>query len=371
MSIYLDYAASAPLKPEIRELFHELSASPLGNASSLHRHGRGSRMHLEMAREQCAASLGCRVEEIVFTSGATESDNLALWGVSRLAPRGAHILVSAVEHPAIALYAQSLRDQGFLMETIPVDSAGRVRLSELEQLLRPETALVSVMAANNEVGTFQPIQEIAELLGGQNALFHVDAAQYPLRANCGADLISYSAHKLGGLPGGLLYVRKGVSLAPMLIGGAQEDSRRAGTSNVLQARCTAAALELYFKEDRSLTVDLRNSWETLVGELPEAELLAAEAPRAPHISAWLFGSRAAEPLLVQLDLAGISASSGSACSSHSIEPSKVLMAMGFDERRSAGLIRFSIGWNTHRQELEEAFTVLRKILIGEGARAAI
>lgn len=363
MGIYLDYAATAPLKPEIRQLFERLSLEPLGNASSLHRFGRRARMLLEGARESVAQSLDCRVEEVVFTSGATESDNLALWGVSRLASAGSHLLVSAVEHPAIMAYAEALTQSGFAVEKIPVDRQGRVHPDEVAARLRPETCLVSVMAVNNEVGTIQPLEQLAEVIKGSGALFHVDAAQSPLRPSaCGADLISYSSHKLGGLPGGLLYVRKGVALAPIFLGGAQEDSRRAGTSAVLQASCTAEALKLYFQEDRGEILKLRQYWERLLGSHPQAELLAGQAERAPHVSAWLFGERPAEPLLVRLDLRGVAASSGSACSSHSIEPSKVLLAMGYGEQRAAGLIRFSLGWRTTRAELDQAWSVLQQEL---------
>lgn len=353
MAIYLDYAATAVLRPEIGDLLQRLTHESLGNASSLHRWGRNARMHLETARETCAQLLKAQVEEIVFCSGATEADNLALWGVTRLADQP-HLLISAVEHPAVAAYADFLAQSGVEVERIPVDDQGRVCVETLTAQLRPNTCLVSVMAANNEVGTRQPIAEIVTALADHPALLHVDAAQQTLTGDCGADLISYSGHKLGGLPGGLLYVRKGVSLAPMLLGGSQEDSRRAGTSNVIAAVAMAEVLRLALADDQTRIQSLRARLEERLVAVPGARLLAGEAERAPHISAWLFAGLVAEPLLARLDLAGLAASSGSACSSHSIEPSKVLLAMGFNEREAAGLIRLSLGWKTSQEDVDQA-----------------
>lgn len=354
--MYLDYAASAPLHPALRSKLSELWGHEWGNASSLHQHGRRARMVLEDARERVAAHLGAKVEEVVWTSGATEANNLAVLGWMRLQPKGAHCLVSAVEHPSVWEAAESLRAEGYAMDPLPVDEHGQVRLDLLERLKRPETALISVMAVNNEVGTIQPLEELKRLKG--RARLHVDAVQaawtgWPSLE--GVDMLSLSAHKLGGPVGcGCLFLRQGLRVHPILIGGAQEDRRRAGTSNPLGALALAEAMDL----QASLTGhgEALRTWvgelELQLAEIPGARLWGAEAPRSPHISSWSFEDVLAEPLLVRLDMEGVSASSGSACSSHSIEPSRILLAMGASPSAARGLIRFSFGYGTRRDELE-------------------
>lgn len=362
MAIYLDYAATAPLKPAILDAVAGYLSSGAGNPSSLHGHGRAARMALETAREQCAEALGARVEEIVFTSGATEANNLALWGVMSLAQPGSRLLISAVEHPSVRDYAHSLARHGYQVAEIPVGAQGRVHPRALAALLDAETALVSVMAVNNEVGTVQPIEELAALCREHGVLFHTDAVQ-GLPSPGSADLVSVSGHKLGGLPGGLLLVRKGLKLAPMLIGGSQEDSRRAGTSNVAAAVSLGLALAQRAGEAERLG-RLRERFEARVRRVPGASLLGAAAERAPHISAWLFGEIPAEALLVRLDLAGISASSGSACSSHSLDPSHVLLAMGYSEKEALRLVRFSFGHATTEQDVDQVAEALPGLVGG-------
>ncbi len=363
MGIYLDYAATAPVRPEVRRLVDQGLSRGLGNPSSLHRLGRQARMVLEQAREDCARQLEAKVEEIIFTSGATESNALALWGTMRLGPDGGHLLYSAVEHPAVAEYAASLMAFGYEVETVPVNRQGVIDLGELRTRIRPNTVLVSVMAANNEVGALQPIESVAELCREAGVLLHVDCVQSPLTAACGADLMSLSGHKLGGLPAGCLYLRQGLRLAPMLIGGAQEDSRRAGTPNVLGAASLAAALECHQDDgERERVKSLRDYLEEQLTEVEGSHLIAREAPRAAHVSAWLFEGLTAEPLLARLDLDGVAASSGSACSSHSVEPSKVLLSMGYSDLQAAGLIRFSLGWASERSDVERAvLSVVRAV----------
>lgn len=374
MAIYLDYAATAPLRPEVKQLVADLMEQGLGNPSSLHRQGRAARMVLEQAREDCARQLGAQVEEIVFTSGATEANALALGGTMRLAPAGAHLLYSAVEHPAVRDYAASLEEVGYVVEAIPVDSQGRVAPDQVAALLRPETALVSVMAANNEVGTRQPIPELAAVCHEHGTLLHVDAVQEPLHASCGADLMTLSGHKLGGVPAGCLYLRQGLRVAPMLIGGAQEDSRRAGTPNLIAAASLALVLGLRSQPEQARIASLRQQLESRLSGLAGGHLLGGGTDRADHISAWIFEDVPAEPMLARLDLSGLAASSGSACSSHSIEPSKVLLSMGYSDVQASGLIRFSPGWATTSHEIDEAARLVEQaveqVRLGRKGRVA-
>lgn len=347
--VYLDYAATAPLLPEVRAWLAESGFEQAGNPSSLHRFGRQARFELETARERCAAFLGARVEEIVFTSGATESDNLALTGV--VGP-GEHLLVSAVEHPAVLERARWMG-----AELLPVDSRGLVHPEELLARLRPETRLVSVMWVNNETGAVQPIADLAAICREHGVLFHVDAVQaagfLELRPEkLGIDLLSLSGHKLGGLSGaGLLYCRRGLRLAAALAGGGQEDHRRAGTPNL----SGLVSLGLALQRPRTDTAGLKARLEAGLSRLPGALCLSGAAP---HISAWRFAGLRAEPILVRLDLEGIAASSGSACSSHSLEPSHVLQAMGCSEEEARGLVRFSFGWGSTAQDVDRVLEVL-------------
>ncbi len=340
---YLDYAAHAPLRPEIRLRLEELSALPLGNPSSLHSPGRQARMLLEEARETCARVLGAKVEEIVFTSGATEANNLALRG---MLPPGSHFLVSSTEHPSVRDCARALKDVE--VEWLPVDRQGRVDPQDVKSRLKANTRLISVMAVNNEIGTVQPFQELA----GLGVPLHVDGVQDRTFHPRGADLYTLSGHKLGAPVGiGLLYVRQGLTLNPMLVGGAQEDNRRAGTSPAIAAALLALALTLP-------QVDLQPLKDRLVAGMR----LQPIPGDVPHISAWL-AEIPAETVLVALDLAGVAASSGSACSSHSIEPSHVLQAMGYTPEQSRCLVRFSLGWDTTTQDVDQAIAAMAALRI--------
>jgi cysteine desulfurase len=356
---YLDYAATALLRPELRELLRQCYDQDWGNASSLHRAGHQARMRLEEARERVAGCLGARVEEIVFTSGATEANNLALFGWMRLQPPGSHLIVSAIEHPSVWEAAEALTLEGYRVDTAPVDRWGRVEVDALLALLRPETALVSLMAVNNEVGVIQPVAEVVAAKGAWK--LHVDAVQSALvgwPALDGIDMLSLSAHKLGGPVGsGCLFLRQGLRLAPLLVGGAQEDHRRAGTHNVVAALALAEALEVSARRRPEEWERLSELRARLEGCLP-GQLLGAGRERSPHISSWIFEGVRAEPLLVLLDLEGIAASSGSACSSHSLEPSRVVLAMGYSPELSRGLIRFSLGHATRAVDIEHLCEVM-------------
>lgn len=352
--MYLDYAASAPLHPLVRDRLQQLLQTEAGNASSLHAHGRRARMELERSREEVAGFLGARVEEIVFTSGATEANNLALLGWMRQQPAGAHMLISAVEHPSVWEAAEMLAYEGYRWDPLEVDGSGIVDLERLKAKLRPETTLVSVMAVNNEVGSLQPVAELARR--DRPWKLHVDAVQsawvgWP--ALQGIDFLTLSAHKMGGPVGsGCLFLRQGLRLQPLMVGGAQEDHRRAGTSNVWAAVGLAAAMEWVAREGRREGLRLRvlqQQLEMALGQVEGATRLGG--PCSPHLSSWIFEGVTAESLLVLLDMHGISASSGSACSSHSLEPSRVLLAMGYSPQQARGLVRFSLGFATTSEEI--------------------
>lgn len=367
---YLDYAATAPLRPQINERIQELGAQELGNPSSLHRAGRQARMVLEHARERIAAALGARVEEILFCSGATEADNLAILGpLTHADTRCRHLLSSAIEHAAVyeTVRRQELLGRG--VSWLQVHADGRIDLEHLTALLKQHPlSLVSVMACNNEVGTRQPVTRVGELCREHGALFHCDGVQDPravrelIRQGL-VDLACLSGHKLGGLHGGLLYVRQGVAINPQIVGGSQEDGRRAGTSEVLRAESLALALELTLSEEEQRVKDCRNLLESELLTIPGATRLGPGGEeRAGHITSWLFQGVSAEPILVALDLQGVCASSGSACSSHSVEPSRVVKAMGYGDQRATGLVRFSFGWKSDTKEVESAASIVKDVV---------
>ncbi len=368
--IYLDYAATAPMRPEVSEQLSTLSAQTLGNPSSLHRAGRQARHLLEEARERCAVLLGAKVEEIVFCSGATEADNLAILGPLNH-PDSSHrgVITSALEHAAVFSPARMLEETGQAVSWLEVSSSGQIVLDSLSKALKTQpSTIVSVMACNNEVGSRQPLEAVTALSREHKALLHVDSVQDPRQAkdlisSGSVDLLTLSGHKMGGMPGGLLYVRQGVPLAPQILGGAQEDGRRAGTSEVLRAVSLATALESTLKEDPAPLRQTRKILEDRLLGIPGAQLLGptSEEERSDHISSWLFGSISAEPILAQLDLLGICASSGSACSSHAIEPSRVVKAMGYGEQ-AMGLVRFSLGWKTNHDEVQRAADLVEESL---------
>jgi cysteine desulfurase len=367
--IYLDYAATAPLRPEIAQRVNELNEQPLGNPSSLHRAGRRARMVLESARERCADSLGAKVEEVLFCSGATEADNLAILGtLTHVDTTQQHLISSPIEHAAVYETIKRQEQLGRSVTWLTVDGVGCVDLEHLSQALedRPES-LVSVMVANNEIGTRQPVAEIGRLCREHGALFHADGVQDPETARqlIGeglVDLVCLSGHKLGGLHGGLLYVRQGVAINPQIVGGSQEDGRRAGTSEVLRAESLAAALGLALAEEPENVLACRALLEQTLSQISGARRLGPESGRVSHISSWLFGDLPAEPILVALDMKGVCASSGSACSSHSVEPSRVVKAMGYSEERAAGLVRFSFGWKSDTKETERAAASVRDVV---------
>ncbi|MBI3332758.1 MAG: cysteine desulfurase [Candidatus Omnitrophica bacterium] len=363
--IYLDYNATSPLRPEARQRMLHLLEEAFGNASSLHQKGRQARAVVEEARARLLAALGDPRGQIVFTSGGTEADNLALKGVARAnRQKGDHLIVSSVEHHAVLHAAQSLAEEGIRVTLLPVDHRGLVDLQFLQGAITPKTVLISVMHANNEVGAVQPIEAIGRIARERGVLFHTDGVQsfgkLPLDAReAGADLVSLSAHKIGGPKGvGALYLRQGLRIAPLIHGGPHEHSLRAGTENVAGIGGMQAALEAALDERRDGAAGrvegLRNRLEEGLKErVPDLLVNGQGVPRLPGTLNASFRGCHGETLLMAFDLAGIAVSTGSACSSGSTEQSHVLAAMGLEASSIEGSIRFSLGWGTTGEEIGE------------------
>jgi cysteine desulfurase len=366
--VYLDHAATTPVRAEAAlEMQRVLEQSDF-NPSSLHAEGRRARAVLDAARDRAAAVLGASRGEIVFTSGGTESNNLALFGATRAMARPAHVIASAVEHHGVIAALERLREDGIETTLVPVDPEGRVDPQAFERALLPQTVLASIMYANNEVGTIQPIAQLAEIAHRHNILLHADAvaapAWLPLDVGAlGVDLLSLSAHKFYGPKGaGLLFVRRGVAMAPAMVGGGQEYGRRSGTENVAGVAGMATALELAAAElpERAVAVaKLRDRLETgICARIEGVRVNASAAPRLANISHLSFASLDAPALLIALDLAGIAVSAGSACASGTLEPSHVLAAMASGGETPRSGVRFSLGTGTTQAQVERVLTVL-------------
>ena len=387
--VYLDHNATTPMRPEVREHLLQQIEALGGNPSSVHRSGRSARAVLDAARERTAAALRVHEDEIVFTSGGTESINLAILGVAGSAAqepghaegnaRGGHrgLLTSAAEHSAVLGAAGELASRGRRVVLASVDSACRVDPDEILRRASDSAsfALVSIMAANNEVGTLQPLAEIGERLarlGTSRPLLHTDAVQALGRvrldvAEARADLASFSAHKLGGPLGvGLLFKRRGVVLHGIMFGGGQEDGLRPGSENVPAISAASVALELALREREEFEARTRDLSQLLWGEisrtLPDVELLGPplDAPdRLPNTLDLSIGGVDGRTLVARLDLEGLEASAGSACASGSLEPSHVLIAMGLTPERARAGLRISLGRTTSRDDVQSAVEILR------------
>jgi cysteine desulfurase len=369
--IYLDNAATTPLRAEVAGAVRE--AEENYNPSSLHAEGRRSRAALDAARERVASLLEVRRNEIVFTASGTESDNLALLGVARAASPGAHVVTTAIEHHAVLSALEQLKVEGFETTVLPVGSDGLIDPGEFEAALRPSTILASVMYANNEIGTVQPIAELARIARKRGVFFHTDAVQaaswLPLGVpDLGVDLLTLSAHKFGGPRGtGLLYAASGVPLVPTIYGGGQEFGRRSGTQNLPGVVGMALALELAASE-RARASDrvapLRDRLEAGILEgIPDVRVNGA-APRLPNYLNVSFAGVDSAALLIALDLAGIAVSAGSACTSGSLEASHVLEAMGLRERWQTSAIRFTLGRATSAAAIGRVLEVLPSTVAG-------
>ncbi len=369
----MDHAATTPVRPEVLEEMLPFITEVYGNPSSIHRIGQSSKKALEEAREKVAALLGADPKEICFTSGGTESDNLAVKGIAYASmDKGKHLVTSAVEHQAVLNSCRFLEGNGFEVTYLPVDHYGVIDLEAAEKALRSDTILITVMLANNETGTIQPVSEIAGLAKKRGIPIHTDAVQalgkIPVNIeNLGVDLLTLSGHKFNGPKGvGLLYVRNGISLQPLMHGGHHEGQLRAGTQNVAAIVGLAKAMELAIREmpqARKNLEKLRNQLEkNLLEKIQSARLNGHPERRLPHISNVSFGSVDNESLLLALDMKGISVSTGSACTSGAIEPSHVLKAMTLDPGRAESSLRFSLGMSNISEEVEVVIDSLVEII---------
>ncbi|MFH1231317.1 MAG: cysteine desulfurase NifS [Planctomycetota bacterium] len=371
--IYLDNSATTKVHSSVIEAMKPFWDDYYANPSSLHQKGREVRETIEKAREQIARLLGADPKEIIFTSGGTESDNLALFGTAFAnRSKGNHIITSQIEHHAVLNTCHQLEKQGFEVTYLPVDSYGCVMIKELEKSLRKETILVSIMHSNNEVGTIQPIEEIAEICGSKGVILHTDAVQSigKVRFDLGKNklnLLSMSAHKIYGPKGvGVLYIRKGTKITPLQYGGHHEFRRRAGTENTAGMIGCAKALELVYADMETTNkrmAELRNRLqEFIVGNIPEVKINGHLEKRLPHLLNISFYYVEGESILLNLDSYGICVSSGSACTSESLEPSHVLAAMDVPTEITHGSIRFSLGRETTKEEIDFTGKTLVKII---------
>ena len=353
--VYLDHSATTPLDPEVLQAMMPYLTEEFGNASSVYGLGQRARQAIDQARDEVAAFYGVVAKEVIFTSGGTEGDNFALRGIAeRNADRGRHIITSTVEHDAVLRSAEALERDGFEVTRLRVDRFGLVDPAALSEALRPDTILVSIMHANNEVGTIEPIRELVAVTRERSdAYFHTDAVQstgkIPVRVDeLGVDLLSMSAHKLHGPKGvGCLIVRSGVRLEPQLHGGGHERNRRAGTENVAGIVGLAEAVGIASRDLTTNTAHLTALRDRLIegvlDRIPGAELTGHPQQRLPHHASFLFAGVEGESLLLQLDMDGIAASSGSACTSGSLEASHVILALGYPRERALGSLRLSVG----------------------------
>lgn len=371
--IYADHAATAPLRPEALAAMLPLLGENFGNPSSTHSAGQAAARALAAARGEMAAALGCIAREITFTSGGTEADNQALRTAAALGAASGkrHLVVGAIEHPAVLRTLAALSEQGFAVTLVPPDAQGVVRAQAVAQALRPDTAAVSVMYANNETGTLQPAAEIAALCRARGVLCHTDAVQaagqLPLSfAALDVDFLSLSAHKFGGPKGtGALIARRGITPVPLLYGGRQERGARAGTENTAAIAGMAAALTAACRalpQTVPALIALRERLIAGLSKLPAARLTGGGAPRAPGIVHFCFAGVESETLLLLLDEAGVCASAGSACEAGALEPSHVLRSMGVPEIWAHGAVRFSLGAENTPAEIDAIICAVREIV---------
>lgn len=373
-TIYFDYNATTPLDPAVREAMQPFLGEIWGNPSSVHHVGRKARAFLDEARERSARLLGCKPSEVIFTSGATESCNLAILGTARwLKEKGRHLITSAVEHHAVLSPCEYLaRKGGFELTVLPVDRHGLVSVDDLERAIRQDTILVSIMAANNEIGTVQPVAELGEVCRKHGVLFHTDAVQWfgkmPFTSvqQFNADLISVCAHKFHGPKGaGLLFIRSPLHPDPLLLGGGHENERRAGTENLPAIVGMVEALERFVPRPvfnlshlQPLSSQLRNGLERIQG----LRLLVPPEHSLPNTIAFVVQGADSISLLAGLDLDGICASSGSACSAGSLRPSHVVAALGFEAGLASSLVRLSLGRDSNQEEVTKVTSVLSRVI---------
>lgn len=371
MRVYLDHNATTPLHPQVLEAMMPYLTEMQGNAASIHSFGREAARAVDEARAKVAAAVGCDPEEIIFTSGGTEADNLAIKGIADKAGKG-HIITSAVEHPAVLEPCRYLEKRGFALTVLPVDSAGRVDPAAVAEAIRPDTVLVTIMTANNEIGTIQPVAEIAAVCRERGVPFHTDAVQavgkipFDVRG-LGVDMASISAHKFYGPKGvGALYVRKGIRFERLLHGGHQERGLRAGTTNVPGVVGMGAAIERALAELPETSARVRRLRDALLqGILERVPAVAVHGDPSQGLPNTLnvgFQYIEGEGIILGLDAKGIAASTGSACTSGTLEPSHVILAIGVPPERAQGAVRFSLGAGNTQEEIEYVLEVLPPII---------
>jgi cysteine desulfurase len=388
--IYLDHNATTPVDPAVADAVDQAMREDFGNPSSVHYFGQRAKLRLDRARQAVATLLGGDPAEIVFTSGGTESDNFAIRGVAEaLAPTGRrHIISSPIEHEAVLQTLKALARRGWEVTLLPVDESGIVSPRALAEAIRPDTALVSIMHANNEIGTIQPLHELAAIAHAAGALIHSDAVQSAAKIlldvhALGIDLASISGHKLYGPKGvGALWIKRGTRLLATMTGGRQERNRRAGTENVpaiagLGVAVTQALSKLPTESTRLAA--LRDRLETgILRHVDRTIVNGARDRRVPNTSNISFDGIEAESLLIALDLEGVAVSTGSACSSGTLEPSHVLKAMGFPLHRTQNALRFSLGASNTEEQIDHVINILppiverlRKVTAGQAAHPVV
>ena len=367
--IYLDNNATTKVSSEVLEAMLPYYNSVFGNPSSVHSFGQEAKAALDLARQQAANLLKVEPNEIIFTGGGTESDNLAIRGIIEASPgTDKHIITSQIEHHAVLHTCQNLEKIGIEVSYLPVDRSGQIDPNDVSKSIKNNTLMISIMHANNEIGTLQPVNEIGKIAKTNEIYFHVDAIQsigkVPVHpSDFEADLVSFSAHKFHGPKGiGALYVKKGTRIHPMIFGGSHERNRRAGTENVPQIVGLGHAATLALKEITTTpqTIHKLRSWfeDSLIELIPETEINGKNTRRLPNTTNIRFLSAEAEGLIINLDLAGIACSTGSACTSGSIEPSHVLTALGLSPEEAFECIRFSLSKDNTREELAHVLDLL-------------
>lgn len=371
--IYLDYNATTPVDARVLEAMLPYFEGEFGNASSIHSAGQHARAAVDRARESVAALIGASPAEVVFTSGGTEGDNLALFGLVTAIPRAKkHVITTAIEHHAVLNACQELERRGVDVTYVSAGSHGVLDPDDVRRAITPDTVLVSVMHTNNEIGTIQPIEEIGRIAAAADMYFHCDAVQsagkLPLDVNrLRVDLLTISAHKIYGSKGvGALYVRPGTPLEPMLFGGHHERDRRPGTENVPGIVGLGKAAELartHLNEDATRMAALRDRLETaLLDAIPDARVNGERARRVCNTTNVTFTGAGGEALLIALDLEGLACSTGAACSSGSVEPSHVLIAIGLSDDDARSTLRFSLGRGTTRDEIDKAIEIIPRVV---------
>ena len=353
---YFDHNATTPIAPEVLRTLADSMGEVYGNASSIHYFGQMARQRVEAARRSVAARFGCVAQEIVFTSGGTESDNLAIFGVARTRP-GSHIVTSSMEHPAVLGACARLEREGHAVTCVAPGSDGRISADAVRRALRTDTVLVSIMHANNETGVVQPVEEIAAVTKNAGVLFHIDGVQAAGKLSVclrdlGADLYSVSGHKFGAPKGvGALYVRKGLVLDPILYGGRHERERRGGTENVPGVMALGCAADIAI-ETTAIEFLRDRLEEGILASVPATQVNGSPRHRLPNTTNIRFEGIGGEAMTIALDLRGFAVSSGSACSSGALEPSHVLLAMGLTPAEARSSVRFSLGPSNTAEEVD-------------------